>query len=132
MKHLAWLWIENDTRICFGSILMILESIKDFTKKTPSLVSFMSSINVNDSFRVESNVNGLMNKVWEVREILTQEQWKLGHPYASYAFLSQHMSLLASHLYYPLPSTPNVLLDQPSVLNVIFNQITLNALELYS
>jgi len=39
----------------FGRILMILESIMDFTKKILSLVSFIASINVNDSFIVENH-----------------------------------------------------------------------------
>ena len=53
-------------------------------------------------------VNGLRNEEQEVGRVLTQKQWELGHTCASYAFLSPHISLLASHTYCPLPSTTNV------------------------
>jgi len=53
MELLAWLIREKKTSIHFGSLFMSFESIMDFTKKIPSIVSLIASIEFNDSFRVQ-------------------------------------------------------------------------------
>ena len=44
---------KKKTSIHFGSLFMSFESIMDFTKKIPRLVSLIASIEFNDSFEVE-------------------------------------------------------------------------------
>jgi len=51
---------------------------------------------------------GLDNEVWEVGSVFKQKQRELGHLIASYVILNSHVSLSASHLYYPFQSTSNV------------------------
>ena len=44
---------KKKTSIQFESLFMSFESIMDFTKKIPSLVSLIASIEFDDSFGVE-------------------------------------------------------------------------------
>ena len=51
MELLAWLMREKKTSTHFRSLFMSFELIIDFTKKIPSLVSLIVSIEFNDSLR---------------------------------------------------------------------------------
>ena len=44
---------DKYTSIQFGNLFMSFESFMNFTKKIPSLVSLIASIEFNDSFEVE-------------------------------------------------------------------------------
>jgi len=50
--------------------------------------------------------------------------WEWGDACACYVVLNQHISLSASHMYYPFQSVPNALSSGPSVPVVILNQAT--------
>ena len=56
MEHLAQLVREKKTRMHFGSLIKNLESIINITKKLPSLVNLVTSIEFNNSFRVENHI----------------------------------------------------------------------------
>ena len=99
-----------------------MESITDFTKKVPSLMSLMAFIVFNASFRTKTALIRPVNETWEVRRVWSWKQWEMGHACASYDFANQHVSLLASHLYYLFFKYAICIINQFSVLSVILSQ----------
>ena len=77
---------------------MSFESIMNFTKKIPSLVSLIASIEFNDSFGWNSISNEFMNEIWEVGRVVTQKSYLSDQVIAVYAILNQDISLLTSNL----------------------------------
>ena len=63
MELLTGLVRKKKTNIQFGSLFMSFESIMNFTKKTPSLVSLIASIEFNDSLGWNYIFNGLVNEI---------------------------------------------------------------------
>ena len=55
--------IEKKTSMHFRSLIMSFGSIIDITKKVPSLVSFIASIVLNNSFGVENIFIELANEI---------------------------------------------------------------------
>ena len=82
---------------------MSFESIMNFSKKIPSSVSLIASIEFKDSFGVEF-YNGFMNEIWEVGRIVTHKPYLSDQIITVYAILNPDTSLLASNLYYLLNS----------------------------
>ena len=71
---------------------MSIRSYMDHTKKIPSLVSLLTSIMFNDSFgSMKATFIRLINEIEQVGRALTYKKWELGHAYASYGFLNQHV-----------------------------------------
>jgi len=67
---------------------MSFESIMDYTKKIPSLVSSVASVEFNDSLGWNSISNRFMNEIWEVGEFLTQKLYLSDQVIVVYAILN--------------------------------------------
>ena len=52
-----------ESKYIFGSLLVNLESIMDFTKKMSSLLSLLASIVFNDLFGLKNCIIGLLNEI---------------------------------------------------------------------
>jgi len=133
MEHLTQLWREEKTSMYFGSLLWVMQSIMDFTKKKPNLVFLIASTVFNDSFGVKTTFIRLVNETREVKRVLTWKQWELGQEVQVMSF-GANMHLLWPHtLITQFKIYQMCLSSQSSVLNVIMNKVALLlALNLYS
>ena len=133
MEHLTQLWREEKTSMYFGSLLWVMQSIMDFTKKKPNLVFLIASTVFNDSFGVKTTFIRLVNETREVKRVLTWKQWELGQEVQVMSF-GTNMHLLWPHtLITQFKIYQMCLSSQSSVLNVIMNKVALLlALNLYS
>ena len=61
---------KKKTSIHSESLFMSFESIMDFSKEIPSLLSLIASLEFNDLLRWNSISNECMKETWEVRRIL--------------------------------------------------------------
>ena len=68
---------------------MSFESIMDFTKKMPSLVSLTAFIEFNESLGWNFIFNGLVNEIWEVGRIFDSETIFIRPSYYSLCYREQ-------------------------------------------
>ena len=66
---------KEEDKYIIWELVMSFELIMDFTKKIPSLVSLVASIEFTDSLGWNSIFNGLVNKIWEVGGFLSQNSY---------------------------------------------------------
>ena len=71
---------------------------------------------------------GLDDEVRKVGRVMKQKQRELAHSITSYVILNPHVSLLASHIYYPF-QYQMCILGQPNALIFILNQVMLQWLQ---